>query len=79
MGFASALNDVGIPPGNFAEAVLSFNIGVELGQVTIILLAFGLIIFPFGRKANYRKMVVYPLSIMIALIAAYWTVERLMV
>jgi hypothetical protein len=77
MGFASALNEVGIPPDSFAEAVLTFNIGVELGQITIIMLVFGLIILPFGKTNNYRKIVVYPLSIMIALVAAYWTIERL--
>ena len=49
MGFASALNEVGIPPNRFAEAVLTFNIGVELGQITIILLVFGLIILPLGK------------------------------
>jgi hypothetical protein len=78
MGFASALNEVGIPPNRFAETVVMFNIGVELGQISIILLVFGLIILPFGKKVNYRKILVYPLSIVIALIAAYWTIERLM-
>ncbi len=79
LGFASALNEVGIPPNRFTEAVITFNIGVELGQITIILLVFGLIIIPFGKRTNYRKIIVYPLSIVIALIAAYWTIERLMI
>ena len=79
MGFASALNEVGIPPNMFAEAVLTFNIGVELGQMSIIIAVFALIIIPLGRKNNYRKMVVYPLSVVIALIATYWTIERLMI
>ena len=79
MGFASALNEVGIPPNKFSEAVLTFNVGVELGQVTIIALVFALIIVPFGKRANYRKVVVYPLSVAIALVAAYWTIERLLI
>lgn len=77
MGFASALSQVGIPPDNFLLTVLSFNIGVEIGQVIVILLVFGLLILPLGKKANYRKMVVYPLSACIALTALYWTVERI--
>ena len=77
MGFASALSQVGIPPNNFLITVLSFNIGVEIGQVIIILLVFGLIILPLGKKENYRKMVVYPISACIALTALYWTVERI--
>ena len=79
MGFASALNEVGIPPNKFGEAVLTFNVGVELGQITIIALVFALIIVPFAKRTNYRKVVVYPLSIAIALVAAYWTIERLLI
>ena len=77
LGFASALNEVGIPPDRFGEAVLSFNIGVELGQVTIIALVFSLIILPLSKKNFYRKTVVYPMSIVIAIVAAYWVVERI--
>jgi hypothetical protein len=79
MGFASALNEVGIPPDRFVETVVTFNIGVELGQMCIILIVFGLIILPFGKRVHYRKFIVYPLSIVIALVAAYWTIERLMI
>ncbi len=77
LGFASALNEVGIPPGQFVNSILSFNVGVELGQVMVILLVFGLIILPFGRIPLYRKYIVNPISICIALVAAYWTVERI--
>lgn len=79
MGFASALNGVGLPRNQFFTSVLSFNLGVEVGQVIVILLVFGLIILPFGKKYFYRKGIVYPLSLIIAMIAAYWTVERIMV
>lgn len=77
MGFASALNEVGLPRNNFFTSILAFNLGVELGQVAIILLVFSLLIFPFGKKITFKKHIVYPLSIIIALIASYWTVERL--
>ncbi len=78
LGFASVLNEIGLPPNKFLTSILSFNIGVELGQIAVILLVFGLLIIPFGKKPWYRKRVVYPVSILIALIAAYWTVERVM-
>lgn len=77
LGFASALNGVGLPRNQFFSSVISFNLGVEIGQVIIILLVFGLIIFPFGRRENYKKYLVYPLSIIIAIIAGYWTVQRI--
>ena len=41
------------------------------------LLVFGLIIFPFHSIKNYKRTIVYPLSVIIALIASYWTIERI--
>jgi hypothetical protein len=76
MGFASSLNEIGLPPNKFYTSILSFNIGVELGQVAVITAMFLLIIIPLRKMTGYRKMVVYPLSILIGLLAAYWTVER---
>ena len=76
MGFASSLNEIGLPPNKFYTSILSFNAGVELGQIAVITAMFLLIIIPLRKKANYRKLVVYPLSLLIALVAAYWTIER---
>jgi hypothetical protein len=76
MGFASSLNEIGLPPNKFYTSILSFNIGVELGQIAVITAMFLLIIIPLRNKKNYRKLIVYPLSILIALVAAYWTIER---
>jgi len=77
MGFASSLNEIGLPRNKFFTSILSFNLGVEMGQVIVILSVFALIILPFGKKPWYRKRAVYPLSGIIALVAAYWTVQRL--
>jgi hypothetical protein len=76
LGFASSLNEIGLPRNKFFTSILSFNVGVELGQITVILAIFLLIVLPFGNKINYRKQVVFPLSIIIALIAFYWTIQR---
>jgi hypothetical protein len=76
MGFASSLNEIGLPRNKFFTSILSFNIGVELGQVAVIAAVFALIIIPFGKKMSYRKWIVIPLSALIALVAAYWTIER---
>ncbi|HET7002004.1 MAG TPA: HupE/UreJ family protein [Puia sp.] len=77
LGFASALNVIGLPRNKFYTSILSFNAGVEIGQVIVIICVFLLIIIPFGKKEWYRKLVVYPLSILIAMTAAYWFVKRL--
>ena len=77
MGFASALNEVGLPRNNFFISIIAFNAGVEIGQIVIILLVFGLIVTPFGKRLTYKRKLVYPMSTIIALIATYWTVERI--
>ena len=76
LGFASSLNEIGLPRNSFLSAVLSFNAGVELGQIVVILAIFLLLVVPFKNKIFYRKLIVYPLSILIAITALYWTVER---
>ncbi len=76
MGFASALNEVGLPRNHFFTSILAFNAGVEIGQAAIIILVFGILIITFGKRINFKKQFVYPMSLMIALIASYWTIER---
>ncbi|HZH66210.1 MAG TPA: HupE/UreJ family protein [Flavisolibacter sp.] len=76
LGFASALNEIGLPPNQFFTSLFSFNVGVEIGQILVIALVFGALIRPFGKKLWYRKGVVYPVSAVIALVALWWTIER---
>lgn len=76
MGFASVLTGLGLPRRLFLESLLAFNVGVELGQVAVILLAWGLVGYWFSEKPWYKQRVVVPASVVIGLIAAYWTVER---
>ena len=77
MGFASSLNEIGLPNGKYFTSILSFNLGVEFGQVAVIAAVFSLFIIPFKNKTWYRKRIVYSLSASIAMVAAYWVVERL--
>ncbi len=76
MGFASSLNEIGLPNGKFFTSILSFNAGVELGQMAMIAAVFFTIIIPFKNKSWYRKRIVFGLSTCIALVAAYWVLER---
>jgi HupE / UreJ protein len=77
LGFASALNEIGLPRNKFYTSILSFNAGVEIGQVVVIICVFLFIIIPFGKREGYRKFIVYPISILIAVVAAYWFIKRL--
>lgn len=76
MGFASALNEIGLPTGKFYTSVIAFNAGVELGQIAVIVAMFSLLIIPYRNKEWYRKRVVFGLSSVITLVAFYWTIER---
>lgn len=77
MGFASALGQLGLPQNSYLTSILMFNLGVEFGQLTVIISAYLLFGKWFGNKPWYRKGIVIPLSVIIAIIAAFWTVQRL--
>jgi hypothetical protein len=76
LGVASVLGDFGLPEGTFVAALLGFNVGVELGQLCVIALAFLAVGLWFGQKTWYRARIAVPASCGIALIGAYWCVER---
>ncbi len=76
MGFAGVLSEFGFPENRFWTTVLSFNLGVELGQLAVIGLAFAATFWAF-KKPWYEKRIVYPISGAIALVGLYWAVERL--
>jgi hypothetical protein len=77
LGFASVLGDVGLPTGRFFIGLFGFNVGVELGQLSVILAAFVLVGLPFGRHPLYRKCIVIPVSAAIALVGLWWAIERI--
>lgn len=76
MGFASVLSDLGMPQNRFFTSLIMFNVGVELGQITVILIAWFLVGKWFSQKPWYRKRIVIPVSAVIAAIGLYWTIER---
>lgn len=72
IGFASGLN----PQGSILAALGGFNLGVEAGQIAVILVA--LILTGWLRDADlYRRYVSIPGSALIGLTGVYWTIERL--
>jgi len=75
-GFASVLADLGLPQGTLALALVGFNVGVELGQLAIVL-AFLPLAYALRRTWFYRRAVLLGGSLAIALLAAVWLAERL--
>jgi hydrogenase/urease accessory protein HupE len=76
LGFAGVLRELGLPRSEFLTALLTFNLGVEAGQLTIIAAAL-LAVSPFMKQGWYRQRVVIPASLFIAIVGLYWTVARL--
>jgi len=76
LGFAAALNDLGLPPAHFLLALLSFNGGVELGQISVIA-ACWLLNWRWRSTPGYRRWVVMPGSLAIAALATVWALQRL--
>ena len=76
MGFAGVLSGLGLPRGAFLTALLSFNVGVEFGQLTVISIA-AILLWPAMRRAWYRSRVAAPLSVAIAIVGVYWTITRI--
>lgn len=76
LGFASVLGDFGLEQGRFILSLIAFNIGVEIGQLAVIAMAFAAVGYWFGQKPWYRKSIAIPASAAIGVIGLYWTIER---
>lgn len=76
LGFAAVLSEYGLPKDDLVASLVAFNIGIELGQLSLIFLAF-MITFFIQKKTWYRQLVQIPVSIIIGLVGCYWFVERL--
>lgn len=76
LGFASAFAKVGLPRQNFLIGLVGFNLGVECGQLAVIAGAF-LAVGWFQHRPWYRRAIVIPASSLIALVALFWTFQRI--
>jgi hypothetical protein len=75
MGFAGVLGELGLPADQQLLTVLAFNLGVEIGQMTIVLLLLPLFIF-IRTQLWYARYALTGASVVIALVALQWVVER---
>ncbi len=77
MGFAGALAELNLPTTKFTTALIGFNVGVELGQLSIILVLLLAIKILLENKIWYRNRVLIPTNIAIGVVALFWFVERI--
>jgi hypothetical protein len=76
LGFAGALATLGLSNGHFAETLVGFNVGVELGQLAVVVAAALLVRTLPVTSANYRRVLVQPASAAIAAMGLFWAVQR---
>ena len=76
LGFAGALSDLSLDPAVLITSLIGFNLGVEGGQLAVILLAF-IGVYRFKDEQKYRRGVVIPVSLAIAGLGIYWMIERI--
>ncbi len=75
-GFAGALSEIGLPRGDIPLALFTFNVGVELGQLAFVLVALALWTAVRGITKRAPEWTGKLLPYGIGIIAAYWTIER---
>ncbi len=73
-GFAAVLRDIGLPTRGLVSSLLAFNIGVEIGQLAIVIVVLPLI-WLVGKTA-WRRQVVLAGSVTIFIFGALWFLER---
>ncbi len=76
LGFASVLADFGLPDTAFLASLISFNIGVELGQLIVVIPLFVLFRYILAEPKYYKIIFQVPVSVLIALTGIYWALER---
>jgi hypothetical protein len=75
LGFAGALNNIGLPQSHLPLALLTFNVGVEIGQLMTVLVAYALVRLPIAPRVFARART--PALYVIGVVAAYWSWLRI--
>lgn len=76
MGFAGVLAELGLPPDQEWAALIAFNIGVEIGQIAVVLLAFAAV-WLFYQRSWYRQRISKPASVAIGCVGLFWFFQRI--
>lgn len=75
-GFAGALREIGLPEGEVPAALVSFNLGVEAGQLLVIAGVLALMALLRRLRPMDEALVLRFASYPIGIIGAYWLIDR---
>lgn len=76
-GFARALAEIGLPQGEMPTALLTFNLGVEAGQLLIVALAMGGLAIIRLLSAKVLRPAITGAAYLIGIVASAWLIERI--
>jgi len=74
-GFSATLMDLGLPRKNLVLTLFGFNVGVEVGQMCVVA-AFLPLAYLARKSVFYRRVGLYAGSVVIAVVASLWLIER---
>jgi len=74
LGFAGAIRDIGLPEHQFLMALLTFNLGVEVGQLLTVAAAF--LLMHLARQLQAAPLLARPVLYVIGCVAAFWSCQR---
>lgn len=83
LGFAGFFGALGLPESQFLAGLIGFNVGVEIGQLSIAVMALVLLL-TLARfmdrpwSAGPPRKVALPIALVIGCIGLYWTVDRIL-
>jgi hydrogenase/urease accessory protein HupE len=77
-GFAGALKEIGLPESDVPTALLTFNLGVEVGQLMIVAATLGILWVVRRLRPNWTRPVIRVSSYAIGGIASMWLLERVL-
>jgi len=78
LGFAGALSEIGLPQHEIPLALLTFNVGVETGQLLFIAVVLGFLAIIRRLRLQVPSAIGQLVPYAIGCVAAFWTIERAM-
>jgi hydrogenase/urease accessory protein HupE len=75
-GFANVLREMGLPPRALGWSLFSFNLGVEIGQLLVVVLVASAFAALRSRSEWAGRQLVFAGSIIVMIAGAFWFVER---
>ena len=76
LGFASALGDLQFRNVRIEKILVMFNIGVEIGQIIVVLLVLP-ILFLLRKSDSYQRLIMPGISACAVILSSYWLGTRL--